>query len=201
MSEDKKKVVGIMIPEECGKADKYELTAIMYFSEGIEEAVKEYSVFITEEDYEENKIFTSILSNMNPTLLLFPDEVNAGMGSLEYDLVEAGLIHTENDVNAIVVSEIVNASDTVWNSSEVEREVYLAIKAKVYFIAETKGTMESLELDKLSKEDGISLDLTGKFQYHRGQIQYFTIPGRLVANDYSVSKIWTKAVIVCKMSF
>lgn len=29
MREDNKKVVRILIPEECGKADKYELTAIM----------------------------------------------------------------------------------------------------------------------------------------------------------------------------
>lgn len=75
--------------------------------------------------------------------------------------------------------------------------------SEVSFIATNHDELSAYlsMLDKLSKEDGISLDLTGKFQYHRGPIQYFTIPGRLVANDYSVSKIWTKAVIVCKMSF
>ena len=49
-----------MIPEECGKADKYELTAIMYNVEGTDETEKEYSVFITNEDCEENKVFTTI---------------------------------------------------------------------------------------------------------------------------------------------
>ena len=131
MREDVKKVVGIMIPEECGKADKYELTAIMYNEEGTDGTVNEYSVFIASEDYEENKPFTTIKGNMNPTLLLFPDEENVGMGSLEYDLVEAGLIHKQDDVNAIVVSEVVNASDAVWINSELVREVYLASKPKV----------------------------------------------------------------------
>lgn len=37
MNEDNKKVVGILIPEECGKADKYELIAIMYNVEGTDE--------------------------------------------------------------------------------------------------------------------------------------------------------------------
>ena len=130
MREDNKKVVGILIPEECGKADKYELTAIMYNVEGTDETEKEYSVFITTEEYEENKVFTTIKGNMNPTLLLFPDEANEGMGCLEYDIVEAGLVHIQDNVNVIVVSEIVNASDTTWKNSEVEREVYLTIKAK-----------------------------------------------------------------------
>ena len=70
MREDVKKVVGIMIPEECGKADKYELTAIMYNEEDADGPVNEYSVFIVSEDYEENKPFTTIKGNMNPTLLL-----------------------------------------------------------------------------------------------------------------------------------
>ena len=68
---------------------------------------------------------------MNHTLLLFPDEENAGMGSLEDDLVEAGLIREQNDMKAIVVSEVVNACETEWKSSEVDREMYLAIKPKV----------------------------------------------------------------------
>lgn len=131
MKEDIKKIEGIMIPEECGKADKYEFTAITYNEEDADEPVNEYSVFIVSKDYEENKPFTTIKGNMNPTLLLFPDEENAGMGSLEYDLVEAGLIHKQDDVNAIIVSEVVNASDTVWINSELDREVYLACKSKV----------------------------------------------------------------------
>jgi len=139
MSEDKKKVVGIMIPEECGKADKYELTAIMYYDESSIETEKEYKVFITKEDYEANKPFTSIKSNMNPTLLLFPDDDNRGIGCFTYDLVEAGLIDSQDGVNAIVVSEAVNASDTVWKSNEVERENYLAVKPKV--VSEVDNTI------------------------------------------------------------
>lgn len=131
MKEDIKKIEGIMIPEECGKADKYELTAILYNETDVDEQGKEFTVFITREDYEDNNPFTTIKGNMNPTLLLFPDEENVGMGSLEYDLVEAGLIHKQDDVNAIVVSEAVNASDTVWVNSELDREVYLASKPKV----------------------------------------------------------------------
>ena len=145
MCEDNKKIVGIMIPEECGKADKYELTAIMYNAEGADEPEKGYSVFITTEDYEENKVFTTIKGNMNPTLLLFPDDANEGMGSLEYDLVEAGLVHTQDAVNAIVVSEVVNASDTVWQNSEVGREVYLAVKPKV--VSEVDNTISIEETE------------------------------------------------------
>lgn len=145
MGEDNKKIVGIMIPEECGKAEKYELTAIMYNVEGADESEKEYSVFISTEDYEENKVFTIIKSNMNPTLLLFPDEANEGMGCLEYDLVDAGLVHIQGDVNAIVVSEVVNASDTVWENGEVDREVYLAVKPKV--VSEVDNTISIEETE------------------------------------------------------
>lgn len=145
MGEDNKKIVGIMIPEECGKAEKYELTAIMYNVEGADEPEKEYSVFISTEDYEENKVFTIIKSNMNPTLLLFPDEANEGMGCLEYDLVDAGLVHIQSDVNAIVVSEVVNASDTVWENGEVDREVYLAVKPKV--VSEVDNTISIEETE------------------------------------------------------
>lgn len=139
MREDNNKIIGIMIPDECGKADKYELTAIMYNEEGTDEPVKEYSVFITNEDYEENKVFTTIKSNMYPTLLLFPDDENEGIGSLEYDLVDAGLIHEKDDVSAIVVSEVVNATDTVWNNSEVNRETYLVVTPKV--VSEVNNTI------------------------------------------------------------
>lgn len=134
-----------MIPDECGKAEKYELTAIMYNVEGADESEKEYSVFISTEDYEENKVFTIIKSNMNPTLLLFPDEANEGMGCLEYDLVDAGLVHIQGDVNAIVVSEVVNASDTVWENGEVDREVYLAVKPKV--VSEVDNTISIEETE------------------------------------------------------
>ena len=145
MGEDNKKIVGIMIPEECGKADKYELTAIMYNVEGADEPEKEYSVFISTEDYEENKVFTTLNGNMNHTLLLFPDEANEGMGCLEYDLVDAGLVHTQGDVNAIVVSEVVNASDTVWENGKVEREVYLAGKPKVVSEVDNTISIEGTE--------------------------------------------------------
>ena len=68
---------------------------------------------------------------MNPTLLLFSDEENASMGSLEYDLVEAGLICEQDDMKAIVVSEVVNACETEWKGSEIDRELYLAVEPKV----------------------------------------------------------------------
>ena len=82
---------------------------------------------------------------MNPTLLLFPDEANEGMGCLEYDLVDAGLVHIQGDVNAIVVSEVVNASDTVWENGEVDREVYLVVKPKV--VSEVDNTISIEETE------------------------------------------------------
>ena len=56
-------------------------------------------------------------------------------------------------------------------------------------------------LAKLSEKDGISLRLRGRHQVNQGSVQYFSIPGRLVANGYSANEVWTKVVIVCEMTF
>ena len=50
---------------------------------------------------------------------------------MECDFIEAGLIFVQDDVNVIVVSDCINTSDIVWISSELDRDVYLAIKPKV----------------------------------------------------------------------
>lgn len=158
MSEDKKKVVGIMIPDECGKADKYELTAIMYYDESSVETEKEYNVFITKEDYEANKPFTSIKSNMNPTLLLFPDDDNRGIGCFTYDLVEAGLIDSQDGMNAIVVSEVVDqAYGKSFSNNYLEQKrinnhdasTYLYVKYDFHAIVSEE---EWKEVEKIRKE-------------------------------------------------
>ena len=131
MKEDVKKIEGIMIPEECGKADNYEFAIIMYNETGVEELEKEYTLFITCEDYEDNKPYATIKANVNPGLILYPYEKDAGIGCFVYDLVDDGFVHEKNNMNAIIVSEAVNASDTVWVKSELDREVYLASKPKV----------------------------------------------------------------------
>lgn len=131
------KMKGIKIPEECGKAEKYALTAIMYHDENVDAEMKECAVFITEEDYQDNKIFVTVSGNKNPTLLMFPDEYNIGIGYLEYDLVEAGLTRPyRDDGYAVVVSKVVNAADTVWSNSNVDRASYLTVKPKI--VIETK---------------------------------------------------------------
>ena len=43
MSENAKKRIGIVIPKECGKAEKYELTAIMYHDEDSNVAEEDYT--------------------------------------------------------------------------------------------------------------------------------------------------------------
>ena len=127
-----KKIKGIKIPKECGKAEKYELTAIMYHDENVDAEMKECTVFITEEDYKDGKIFVTVSGNMNPTLVLFPDEYNIGIGYLEYDLVEAGLTRSyREDGYAVVVSKVVNATDTVWSNSDVDRTAYLKIQPQI----------------------------------------------------------------------
>lgn len=132
MTRKKEKMKGIEIPEKCGRADKYEITAILYHDENEEALMRECKIFITEEDYKDNKPFITVSGNMNPTLLLFPDEYNIGIGCLTYDLVEAELVHCYDEgACAVVVSKVVNASDTVWKDSEVDRAVYLEIKPKI----------------------------------------------------------------------
>lgn len=92
----------------------------------------------------------------------------------------------------------------VKDSMRTEKQLFgCKAYSEVCYIANNQDKLSAYlaMLDKLSKTDGVSLNLTGRYQTYGRQIQYFTIPGRLTANDYSASKIWTKAVIVCKMSF
>lgn len=43
MAETKQSIVEIAIPEECGKADMYEITAIMYHDDNSDVAETEYT--------------------------------------------------------------------------------------------------------------------------------------------------------------
>ncbi len=87
MSEEANKKIGIVIPEECGKAEEYELTAIMYYDENSDAAEEEYQVYITENDYNDGKAFAVLNANMNPEILLYPDEDHEGIGCLEYEIL------------------------------------------------------------------------------------------------------------------
>ena len=127
MAETKQSIVGIAIPEECGKADMYEITAIMYHDDNSDAGETEYQVFITKEDFEKSTPFATIKANMNPEILLYPDEEHEGMGFLQYDLVESERVDTTGDINAIVVSEIVDDSDTKWI---MPKNDYTGIEAK-----------------------------------------------------------------------
>ena len=131
-----------MIPKECGSADMYEVTAIMYDEEGSNEPEVEYRVFITDKDYADNKPFASIKANIQPTLLLYPDDEHLEIGYFIYDLVDAEFIHEKDNVSAIVVSEVVNASDTVWKNSETDRTSYLEIRPKFVIDEGNKITIE-----------------------------------------------------------
>ncbi len=128
---NKENVKGFVIPTECGTAETYEVIAIMYHCEEDLVPEKEYSIFITREDYNDKKEYTKIVANMNPTLLLLPNEDNAGTGVFEYDLIESDSIHTFRDgACAIIISEVV---DTKWITTEVERETYLSISPKAIY--------------------------------------------------------------------
>ena len=74
MAETKQSIVGIAIPEECGKVNMYEISAILYHDDNSDMAETEYQVFITKEDFEKSAPFATIKANMNPEILLYPDE-------------------------------------------------------------------------------------------------------------------------------
>ena len=115
MSENANKKIGIVIPEECGKAEEYELTAIMYRDENSDAVEEEYQVFITEDDYNEGKAFAVLNANMNPEVLLYPDEDHEGIGCLEYDLVENERISlTEDGKKGIIISKVLAESESKW---------------------------------------------------------------------------------------
>ena len=115
MAETKQSIVGIAIPEECGKADMYEITAIMYHDDNSDAGETEYQVFITKEDFEKSTPFATIKANMNPEILLFPDDEHEEIGCLQYDLVEAARIReTKDGKRTIIVSELVDDSDSKW---------------------------------------------------------------------------------------
>ena len=139
MAETKQSIVGIAIPKECGKADMYEITAIMYHDDNSDAGETEYQVFITKEDFEKSAPLATIKANMNPEILLYPDEEHEGMGFLQYDLVESERVDTTGDINAIVVSEIVDDSDTKWIMPEND---YTGIEAKLVRMNDEEITVE-----------------------------------------------------------
>jgi len=110
-----KNTTGIVIPEECGRAEKYEITAIMYHNENSEEKDVEYKIYITEKDFENSTPFATIQANMNLEILLYPDDEHEGIGCLEYDLVEnERIIKNDAGENIIIISNIVNDSESRW---------------------------------------------------------------------------------------
>ena len=127
MAETKQSIVGIAIPEECGKADMYEITAILYHDDNSDVDETEYQVFITKEDFEKSTPFATIKANMNPEILLYPDEEHEGMGFLQYDLVELERVSSVDDLNVIIVSEVVNDSDTKWIISESDYAIHCSM--------------------------------------------------------------------------
>lgn len=131
MSENANKKIGIVIPEECGKAEEYELTAIMYRDENSDAAEEEYQVFITEDDYNEGKAFAVLNANMNPEILLYPDEDHEGIGCLEYDLVENERISlTEDGKKGIIISKVLAESESKWIMAVVDSSSYLNVQPK-----------------------------------------------------------------------
>ena len=139
MAETKQSIVGIAIPEECGKADMYEITAIMYHDDNSDKEESEYQIFITKEDYEKSTPFATIKANMNPEILLYPDEEHEGIGFLQYDLVESEQVDVTGGLNAIIVSEVVNDSDTRWIMSE---NSYADVKAKTVRMNDEEITID-----------------------------------------------------------
>ncbi len=130
MSEEANKKIGIVIPEECGKAEEYELTAIMYHDENSDAAEEEYQVYITENDYNDGKAFAVLNANMNPEILLYPDEDHEGIGCLEYDLVENERISlTEDGKKGIIISKVLAESESKWIMA-ADSSSYLNVKPK-----------------------------------------------------------------------
>ena len=129
MSEEANKKIGIVIPEECGKAEEYELTDIMYHDENSDAAEEEYHVYITENDYNDGKAFAVLNANMNPEILLYPDEDHEGIGCLEYDLVENERISlTEDGKKAIIISKVLAESESKWILAAVDNSIYLNVQ-------------------------------------------------------------------------
>lgn len=139
MAEAKQSIVGIAIPEECGKAEMYEITAIMYHDDNTDKEESEYQIFITKEEYEKSTPFATIKANMNPEILLYPDEEHEGIGFLQYDLVESEQVDVTGGLNAIIVSEVVNDSDTRWIMSE---NSYADVKAKTVRMNDEEITID-----------------------------------------------------------
>lgn len=139
MAEAKQSIVGIAIPEECGKAEMYEIIAIMYHDDNTDKEESEYQIFITKEDYEKSTPFATIKANMNPEILLYPDEEHEGIGFLQYDLVESEQVDVTGGLNAIIVSEVVNDSDTRWIMSE---NSYADVKAKIVRMNDEEITID-----------------------------------------------------------
>lgn len=129
-NEESKEVnrIGLVIPEECGKAEKYDFVAIIYHDENSTQEEEEYQVFITEKDLADSKAYTTIHANMNPEIVLYPDDDHEGVGCLEYDLVQNERIKTTKEgIKAIIVSTIVDSSDSKWKVSGTVSSDYITI--------------------------------------------------------------------------
>ena len=92
------------------------------------------------------------------------------------------------------VHDAMHAEKQLFGFKETSEISFLASNADVL-----SGYLTTLS--KLAGEDGISVKLCGRHQVNSGPVQYFDIPGKLVAKGYSANKVWTKAVLVCSMSF
>ena len=122
--ENKEKPVhfkGIVIPDECGKAEKYELTAILFEDEDDTSREKtKYKVYVTEEDFTNDVPFTTFEGNMDPEILLWPDDEHEDIGFCHYALAEKGYVEkTKDGENAIIISKAVSL-DTEWFKAEID---------------------------------------------------------------------------------
>ena len=134
---------GIEIPVECGRAEIYELTAILFSDKNSEEPIKKHLVYITKEDYENNKVFATIEANMNPEILLFPDDEHEGEGCLQYDLVETERIkYNSENVPVIIVEDVVNDSDTSWIRGEMASDTYCRPTPRVVAVVDNVISIE-----------------------------------------------------------
>ncbi len=82
---------GIEIPKECGKAEKYKATIILYDNEKSEREEVEYKIYITEKDFENSTPLITIQANMNPEIQFYPDD-GEDVSYMYYDLEETGSV-------------------------------------------------------------------------------------------------------------
>lgn len=116
--------------------------------------------------------------------------------------------YTEVDGKKYIEFELTKGHFTglfkVKSSTHIEKKLFgYKESSEISFMASNQEELSAYlsMLAKLSEKDGISLRLRGRHQVNQGSVQYFSIPGRLVANGYSANEVWTKVVIVCEMTF